>query len=260
VKQAKQLIIPILFALSTSALATPTLELPKDTITFRADFNDESVGDFVRNAMLVQGDTLHVYIDSPGGSVPSLDRMVTAADTFRAQGKKIHCYADYAASAAFMMFQLVCDKRFVFGHSILMQHQGSFGVKGQVNRIDSIYSFVKRLMTRLDKATAKRIGMTLEAYSTRIVDDWYLGGDEAVSSKVADAKILLTCSKEALNTHKTYNMQVFIFKIKVTESNCPLIPPKWELGMGEDLGTEIPAVSARERFVQYQEHYRNGGN
>lgn len=258
-KQAKQLIISILFALSTSAFATPTLELPKDTITFRADFNDESVGDFVRSSMLVQGDTIHVYIDSPGGSVPSLDRMVSAADTMRAQGKKIHCYADYAASAAFMMLQLVCDKRFVFGHSILMQHQGSFGVKGQMNRIEELYGFVKRLMARLDKAVAKRIGMSTDAYGKRITDDWYLNGDEAIVANVADSKILLTCSKEALNAQKVFSMQVFIFRIKVTESNCPLIPPKWELDMGEDSAEVTPFVSARERFIQYQDHYRNGG-
>jgi ATP-dependent protease ClpP protease subunit len=251
----KQMTLILGLAIASLSYATEVITLPEDTIIFRADFEDESVGDFIKQTSLAKGDTINVFIDSPGGSVFALDRMISHAGALRGTGKKIRCFIDFAASAAFAMVQTVCDERIVQPNSILMQHQATYGVKGPVNQIQEINGFLLRMLERIEKIEAKRIGMSLENFRRRLADDWYTQGQDAVDQKLADKVSYMSCPPKLFEKTVVKSMQIFIFKVRITESGCPLVPPVLEL----DMEGEAPKISGRERFEQYRSFYVGGG-
>ena len=251
-------VIAVIFAMLTctrAALAEDVITLNKDTVLFRADFDDDSAGKFIKDITMTGGDTIDIFLDSPGGSVMALDRMISAADALKAGGKKIRCFVDFAASAAFMLAESICDERIVQQHSVFMQHQAAFGVRGQTNRIASFYKFILGILDRLDDRVAKRLGISTEEYRAKSADDWWTSGDDAVKQGLADRRAFLRCDPELLKNERKYTIQVFIFTVNVTESSCPLIPPQWELATGGLDDREMPKASARERFEQFREHY-----
>jgi ATP-dependent protease ClpP protease subunit len=239
--------------------SSSSMEIPEDTVIFREDFTEESVGEFIKHISLAKGPIINVYIDSPGGSVFALDRMISAAWALQRKGKKLRCFIDFAASAAFGMVQSICNERIVQPHSVLMQHQASYGVSGEVNRIQEINRFIMTMLNRLNRIEAKRLRMPLEEFNRRVTDDWYIHGEDAVKARAADRLALLTCPANLFNIAKVKEITVFVFKIKITESGCPLIPPTWELIRPDNSSSPTPKASGRERFEQYREFYKSGG-
>jgi ATP-dependent Clp protease protease subunit len=197
--------------LSVSAIAAGKTELPKlpevvvlkpgSFVRFTEEVTEVSVSRFIKDFLNQTGDNITIYIDSPGGSVMDGLRAMEAVKSAKAANPnlRVTCLVGSAASMAFYFLQAVCDDRFVSPTTILMHHQVSGGVQGQIRTMDARISFVKRLVDVLDGQIAARLGLTVKELQEKIVSDWWLVGEDAIKNKAADKIVLVTCSQELLS-------------------------------------------------------------
>ena len=174
------------------------------------EIEDNSASRFIQELYTVSAKNLNVtvYIDSPGGDVLAGMRIIDAVQGLRAvrPGLRLQCYAQTAASMAFIFLQTSCDRRVVSAFSVLMSHQASLGARGKAGEVESRLDLVRQVLELLDIRVAARLGMSVAAYRQTIVNDWWLVGKNALEAKAADTLGSVACTAEL-----------------VKSSGCPLV-------------------------------------
>lgn len=97
---------------------------------------------------------------------------------------------------AFIFLQTACDRRVVSSFTILMSHQASLGTMGKAGEVESRIGLVRQVIDLLDKRVAARLGLSVEDYRAKIVNDWWLVGDKALGARAADVLGVAACSTE----------------------------------------------------------------
>lgn len=191
------------------------VELGQDNfVRLVGEIEDTSASRFIHELYLVsaKSPSVTVYIDSPGGDVLAGMRIIDAVQGLRTvrPGLQLHCYAQTAASMAFIFLQTSCDRRIVSSFSILMSHQASLGVRGKAGELETRLDLVRQVLELLDARVSARLGMSVEKYRQLIVNDWWLVGSSAFEAKAADTLGSVACTPEL-----------------VAASKCPLVyaPP-----------------------------------
>jgi len=187
--------------LSPVVLGEEVVELDQNNfVRLVGEVNDVSASRFIQDLTIAAGSGLAVtvYIDSPGGDVLAGMRMLDAVAGLKAMhgGMRLTCFANTAASMAFYFLQVACDRRVVSVYSILMQHQSSLGVMGKAGEIQTRMDLVRQILEVLDRRVAARLGMSVEFYRARIVNDWWLVGANALPARAADTVGVVACSAE----------------------------------------------------------------
>ena len=108
---------------------------------------------------------LYIYISSPGSVVDGY-QIVEAINTVSQNGINVYCIGDVSISMAFVIFQS-CPYRYIRKSSILMQHQMSFGTKGEIEK-----SYVNFINNMKNFRTIKRLKLKLEDFENKIMNDW----------------------------------------------------------------------------------------
>ncbi|MEM4379578.1 MAG: ATP-dependent Clp protease proteolytic subunit [Thermoplasmatales archaeon] len=201
-----------------------------NAVVLRGEVTGESVAKLSTQILETSGDTLNLYISSPGGSIIAGMQLI---NVLKSSGKKVNCIASIAASMAFVILQ-ACDTRQVMDSSILMQHVASYGLKGDAPNNLSRVKFIHKMLKDMDEAQASRLGMDLKEFRGKIRNDWWLFGKESVEVKAADNVIQVTCTPELAKKRITEKFTVFIFKVKVVWSGCPIIEEPLEVGLDDD--------------------------
>ena len=204
-----------------------------------SEFSELLMEDFVEKLMTHEDDNLILYFDSPGGSVFSLARMVSA---MKASNIKFTCIARFAASAAFSLFQY-CDNRYVLFDGVIMQHNWSGGFYDEAPRIKSLYETVDSIVKDIDAPVIKRMGLTKEEFYKKINNNMWLTAAAAVKNKAADAIALnVTCDKSLIKEKivKTISERSFFGTStrKVRTSACPLLTKTYPLNSNNNNNTE----------------------
>jgi ATP-dependent protease ClpP protease subunit len=190
-------------------------------------FNEGLQEDFTRKIMTTKAKTMYLYINSPGGSVYSLNRMI---EVMKGSNKTFICVARFAASAAFTLLQH-CDVRMMTKGGMLMSHGASVFYNGKLEDMKSYVKMVDEIMEDLERAVAKRMKKTYKEYKKLISKDFFMSRVGAVKHNAIDrVTYKVSCSKELVNKKLVKNMLVCGFfgcvnkKYKV--SACPLIETK----------------------------------
>ena len=239
------------------ALAEPSVTIPEDVIIFRSDFSDSSAAGFIHKVMLHEGKYLPIYIDSPGGSVFALDHMISAV---KATGKKTVCFVNFAASAAFILMNSVCDVRVVQPNSVLMSHQAAVGYRGEVNRIESFKKLIDSVLLRLDNLVSKRLKISTAELREKSRDEWWVTGAESRKHNLADKVVNLRCTPAMTKAQYSEKIQVFVYTFDLTWSNCPLLPYPTAVNGEPTFAKPVPvSLSSRERFEAHKQFYLNFG-
>jgi ATP-dependent Clp protease protease subunit len=194
-----------------AANAAEIIELKQEKfVGLVGEIDDTVVSRFIQELYVtsVKNNEVTIYIDSPGGDVLSGMRMIDAVDGLRnvRPNLRLKCYAQNAASMAFIFLQTSCDQRVVSSFSVLMSHQASLGARGKAGEIETRMLLVRQILNLLDIRVAARLKLSLENYRNIIVNDWWLVGGSAINSKAADALGSVACSAEL-----------------ITASKCPLV-------------------------------------
>ena len=131
---------------------------------------------------------IHVYINSPGGSVTA---SLAIYDTMQFVKPAIEtiCMGQAASGAALLLAAGTKGKRLALPHSRIMIHQPYGGVQGQAVDIQIQAKEILRMREELDRIIAKHTGQPLERVVKDSDRDFFMSPDEAKEYGLVDEVI-----------------------------------------------------------------------
>lgn len=128
---------------------------------------------------------IHLYINSPGGSVSAGLSIYDTMQFVRPDVSTI-CVGQAASMGAFLLSGGAKGKRFCLPHSRMMIHQPLAGFQGQAADIDIHAKEVLHTRDRLNQLLSKHTGQPLERIQKDTDRDYFMGGTEAVEYGLID--------------------------------------------------------------------------
>ena len=121
---------------------------------------------------------IHLYINSPGGSVTS---GLSIYDTMQFINSDVStmCLGQAASMGALLLAGGAPGKRYCLPHSRLMIHQPLGGFQGQASDIDIHAREILLVKERLNKILSKHTGRSLEQVQNDTDRDNFMSGDDA---------------------------------------------------------------------------------
>jgi ATP-dependent Clp protease protease subunit len=121
---------------------------------------------------------IHLYINSPGGSVTS---GLSIYDTMQFINSDVStmCLGQAASMGALLLAGGAPGKRYCLPHSRLMIHQPLGGFQGQASDIDIHAREILLVKERLNKILSKHTGQSLEQIQNDTDRDNFMSGDDA---------------------------------------------------------------------------------
>lgn len=128
---------------------------------------------------------IHLYINSPGGSVTA---GLSIYDTMQFVNCDVStiCVGQAASMGALLLAGGTEGKRFALPHSRVMVHQPSAGFQGQATDISIHATEVLELKRRLNQIMAKHTGQSLEKVEQDLERDNFMSADKAVEYGIID--------------------------------------------------------------------------
>ena len=128
---------------------------------------------------------IHVYINSPGGSVTA---GLSIYDTMQFINPNVStmCIGQAASMGALLLAGGAKGKRFALPHSRMMIHQPSGGAQGQAADIEIQANEIIKLRHQLNKIMAAHTGKELDEIARDTERDNFMSADEAVKYGLID--------------------------------------------------------------------------
>jgi len=152
------------------------------------------VEDYVANLVVAQflflesenpDKDVHLYINSPGGSV-SAGLAIYDTMQYIKPGVSTMCVGQAASMGALLLAGGASGKRFCLPHSRIMIHQPLGGFQGQASDVDIHAREVLRAREQINQILAKHTGQPLERIQADTDRDRFMGGEEAVEYGLID--------------------------------------------------------------------------
>jgi ATP-dependent Clp protease, protease subunit len=139
---------------------------------------------------------IHLYINSPGGSVTA---GLAIYDTMRFVRPDVStmCIGQAASMGALLLAGGAEGKRYALPHSRVMIHQPLGGFQGQATDIDIHAREILKIRDQLNHILARHTGQPVEKISVDTERDRFMGGHEAVEYGLID-KVLDQRAAKAL--------------------------------------------------------------
>jgi ATP-dependent Clp protease protease subunit len=128
---------------------------------------------------------IHLYINSPGGSVYAGLAIYDAMQFIRPDVQTI-CYGIAMSMGSLLLAGGAAGKRMALPNSRILIHQASGGFQGQAADIEIQAQEILTLRKRIDEIYAKHTGQPLERVHADMDRDRYFTGAEAVAYGLAD--------------------------------------------------------------------------
>ena len=129
---------------------------------------------------------IHLYINSPGGSVTAGLSIYDTMQFIKPDVSTI-CVGQAASMGSLLLAGGAKGKRHCLPHSRIMIHQPSGGFQGQASDIDIQAREVLKLRERLNAILAKHTGKSLETIQRDSDRDNFMDGETAVSYGLIDS-------------------------------------------------------------------------
>ncbi len=128
---------------------------------------------------------IHLYINSPGGSVTAGLSVYDTMQFINCDVSTI-CCGQAASMGALLMAGGAKDKRYALPHSRIMVHQPSAGFQGQATDISIHAKEVLELTARLNAIMAKHTGQPIEKIEQDLERDNFMSASEALEYGLVD--------------------------------------------------------------------------
>jgi len=128
---------------------------------------------------------IHLYINSPGGSVYAGLAIYDAMQFIRPDVQTI-CYGIAMSMGSLLLAGGAPGKRMALPNSRILIHQASGGFQGQAADVEIQAQEILTLRKRIDEIYAKHTGQPLERVHADMDRDRYFTGSEAVAYGLAD--------------------------------------------------------------------------
>jgi len=99
----------------------------------------------------------------------------------------------------------------------------SYGTRGTHRHNVSKVKFAEQISSKLTKADADAVGLSVKDFTDKTRDDWWLYGKNAVDENAADDVTMIKCSKSLINKRIKKTKRMMIFSVTYEVSACPLI-------------------------------------
>jgi len=128
---------------------------------------------------------IHLYINSPGGSVTAGLSVYDTMQFINCDVSTI-CCGQAASMGALLMAGGAKDKRYALPHSRIMVHQPSAGFQGQATDISIHAKEVLALKSRLNEIMAKHTGQPIKKIEQDLERDNFMSASEALEYGLVD--------------------------------------------------------------------------
>lgn len=221
------LALALLFSFTAKAQLNTIQLTTANTVVFRGVVDRGSVNKAILELVelsKVRGRSpypIYLVLDSPGGSIAAGDSFIEFAKTIR----DLHTISIFSASMSSAIGQSLPGKRYVTQNGIQMFHRAQGGFEGQfeTGELESQLELWKKIVRNMESRNALRVGLSLEAYKAKVVNEWWLYGNDNIEQNAADAIVSLECSQQLIEKRTVSVQQSFFGSLNLTYSNCPLI-------------------------------------
>ena len=167
--------------------------LLKDRIIFLGDeVNDVTAGLVVAQLLFLEAEDpdkdIHLYINSPGGSVTAGMAIYDTMQYIKPDVSTI-CIGMAASMGAFLLNAGAKGKRYALPNSTIMIHQPLGGAKGQATDIEIHAKWILQIKERLNQILSERTGQPLEKIKADTERDNFMSAMEAKESGLVDEVI-----------------------------------------------------------------------
>ncbi|MDD6920110.1 MAG: ATP-dependent Clp endopeptidase proteolytic subunit ClpP [Eubacteriales bacterium] len=164
--------------------------LLKDRVIFLADEIDDNIASLVVAQLLFleaedPEKDIHLYINSPGGSVSAGLAIYDTMQYIKPDVSTI-CIGMAASMGAFLLSAGEKGKRFALPNAEIMIHQPLGGTRGQAEDIKIHAEHILNTRDKLNKILAKNTGKALEVIAKDTDRDNYMSAEQALEYGLVD--------------------------------------------------------------------------
>ena len=159
--------------------------LLRDRIIFLGgEIHDEIANLVIAQLLFLEAD-IHLYVNSPGGSVTAGLAVYDTMQYIRPDVSTF-CVGQAASMGAVLLAAGAPGKRSALPNSRVMLHQPWGGARGQAADIDIQAREILKLRDRLNEVLAHHTGRAVEQIANDSERDYYMSGEEARAYGVVD--------------------------------------------------------------------------
>ena len=167
--------------------------LLKERIIFLdGEVNDASASVIVAQLLFLEAEDpikdIHLYINSPGGSVTAGMAIYDTMNYIKCDVSTI-CIGMAASMGAFLLSSGAKGKRYALPNAEVMIHQPSGGAQGQATEIKIVAEHILRTRSKLNNILAANTNQPLEVIERDTERDYYMSAEEAASYGLIDTVI-----------------------------------------------------------------------
>lgn len=128
---------------------------------------------------------IHLYINSPGGSVTAGFAIFDTMQYVKPDVSTI-CVGMAASMGAFLLLAGAKGKRFALPNSEILIHQPLGGAKGQATDIKIHAEWILKIKDRINRILSERTGQPLERIERDVERDYFMSAQEAKEYGIVD--------------------------------------------------------------------------
>ena len=167
--------------------------LLKERIIFLdGEVNDASASVIVAQLLFLEAEDpnkdIHLYINSPGGSVTAGMAIYDTMNYIKCDVSTI-CIGMAASMGAFLLSSGAKGKRYALPNAEVMIHQPSGGAQGQATEIKIAAEHILRTRSKLNNILAANTNQPLEVIERDTERDYYMTAEEAAAYGLVDTVI-----------------------------------------------------------------------
>lgn len=164
--------------------------LLKDRIVFvGSEINDALANSVIAQLLLLSAEDpdkdIHMYINSPGGSVSAGFGIYDTMQYIKPQVHTI-CTGFAASFGSMLLLAGAKGKRFALPNSEIMIHQPHGGAQGQASDIAISAKRILKTREKVVQITAERTGQSIERVERDMDRDYFMSAEEAVEYGIID--------------------------------------------------------------------------
>jgi len=167
--------------------------LLKERIIFLdGEVNDASASVIVAQLLFLEAEDpnkdIHLYINSPGGSVTAGMAIYDTMNYIKCDVSTI-CIGMAASMGAFLLSSGAKGKRYALPNAEVMIHQPSGGAQGQATEIKIVAEHILRTRSKLNNILAANTNQPLDVIERDTERDYYMSAEEAACYGIIDTVI-----------------------------------------------------------------------
>lgn len=200
----------------------------KNYVGLRQSVSDSSVGKTIKSFTELTNENDHItnyylFLDTPGGSVIAGNHLIDYLNYLNQTGIIVNCIAKTAISMGFAILQACPGERLALPSAVLMQHQMSTRMMGNILNIEKDYLYSKMLYDKMLIKQSQRIEMDTNEFFEKTRDDWWLDGESSLQYNIVDKLVNVGCSSKLLKDKEIILIETFFGSQKKKVSKCPII-------------------------------------